>query len=139
MKQFGRRNVRKHKDIKVSDKIVTLNVSAEFDSLNKMKTTYSESKGTLVRSGKSLVTSLAFKSKVGSQKYKKLRYAIGNVSKKDLLKNIKEFEKIGKVPYKKRIPKHEPTPSYFHLVRCISKCMMISDEHNRHVHGSYAE
>ena len=55
------------------------------------------------------------------------------------MKSIKEFEKIGKVTYVKRIPKHEPNSSYFHLVRCIAKCMMRSDEHNQHVHGSYAE
>ena len=48
---------------------------------------------------------------------KRARYAIGNVSKKDLLKIIKYFEKIGKVPYVKGIPKHEPTSSYFHLVK----------------------
>ena len=52
---------------------------------------------------------------------------------------IKEFEKIGKLPYEKRIPKHDPTPSYFHLVRQLVKCMMIYDELNRHVHSSYAE
>ena len=40
---------------------------------------------------------------------------------------------------RKRIPKHEPNPRYFHLVRCITECMMRSDEHNRHVQGSYAE
>ena len=45
MKNYGRRKVRKHKEIKGSDKIVTLNISAKFDSLNKMKTTSSESKG----------------------------------------------------------------------------------------------
>ena len=39
----------------------------------------------------------------------------------------------------KRISKHEPTSSYYHLVRCIAKCMMRSDEHNRHVYGSYTE
>ena len=89
----------KHKEIKGSDKIVTLNVSAKFDSLKKMKTTSSDSKGKLVISGKGLVTALAFKTKVRSQKYKKARYAIGNFIKKDLSKIIKEFEKIGKVPY----------------------------------------
>ena len=41
MKNCGRRKVRKHKDIKGSEKIVTLNFSAQFDSLNKMKTTSS--------------------------------------------------------------------------------------------------
>ena len=58
---------------------------------------------------------------------------------KDLSVIIKEFEKIVKVPYVKRIPKHESTSSYYHLVRCIVECMMRSDEHNRHVHCIYAE
>ena len=139
MKNCGRRKVSKHKEIKGSDKIVTLNISAKFDSLNKMKTTSSESKGKLGISGKGLVTALVFKNKVGSQKYKKARYAIKNVSKKDLLKIIKEPEKIGKVPYVKKIPKREPIFRYYHVVRCIAKCMMRSNEHNRPVHGSYAE
>ena len=39
----------------------------------------------------------------------------------------------------KRNPKHEQTSSYNHLVGCIAECMMRSDEHNRHVHGSCAE
>ena len=64
MNNCGRYKVRKHKEIKGSDKIVTLNISAKFDSLNKMKTTSSESKVKLGRSGKGLVTALAFKTKV---------------------------------------------------------------------------
>ena len=63
MKNCGRRKVRKHKEIEGSDKIVTLNVSETFDSLNNMKTTSSESKGKLGRSGKELVTALTFKTK----------------------------------------------------------------------------
>ena len=46
-----------------------------------------------------------------SQNYEKARYAIGNVSKKELSKIIKEFEKIEKLPYEKNRPKHEPTDS----------------------------
>ena len=139
MKNCGRRKVRIHKDIKGNDKIVTLNISAKFESLNKMETTSSESKRKLGRSEKGLITALAFKTKVRSQKYKKERCAIGNVSKKDLSKTIKEFEKIKKLPYEKRILKHEPTTSYFHLVRQLAKCTIISDKQNRHVHGSYVE
>ena len=45
MKSCGRRKVRKHKEIKGSDKIVTLNISSKFDSLNKMKTKSSELEG----------------------------------------------------------------------------------------------
>ena len=41
-------------------------------------------------SGKGLITSLGFKDKVRPHKYKKARYAIGNVSKKDILKIIRE-------------------------------------------------
>ena len=111
MKNCGRRKVMKHKEIKGSDKIVTLNISAKFDSLNKMETTSSESKEKLERLAKGLVTALAFKTKVRSPRYKKVRYAIESVSEKDLSKIIKEFEKIGKLPYEKKRPKHEPTPS----------------------------
>ena len=41
MKNCGSLKVSKHKEIKGRDKIVTLNVSAKFDTLNKMKTTSS--------------------------------------------------------------------------------------------------
>ena len=78
MENYGHRIVRKHKEIRVSDKYVTLEISSKFDSLNKMKITSSESKEKLERSGKGLITSLGFKAEVRPQKYKKLRYAIGN-------------------------------------------------------------
>ena len=47
MKNCGRRNVRKHKEIKGDDKYVTLDISLKFDSLDKMKIISSESKGKL--------------------------------------------------------------------------------------------
>ena len=84
MKNCVRSNDRKHRYIKGSDKYVTLDISLKFDSLEKMKITSSESKDNFGRSGKGLITSLGLKAKVGSHKYKKARYAIGNVSKEDL-------------------------------------------------------
>ena len=81
MKNCGHRKVRKHKDIKGSDKIVTLDISAQCDILNKIETTSSESNKELERSGKGLVIALYFKTKVRSPKYKKARYAIENVGK----------------------------------------------------------
>ena len=63
--------VRKHKEIKGSDKIITLNVSEKFDSLNKMETTSSESKVKLGISGKGLVTSLDLKTKVRLKRKKR--------------------------------------------------------------------
>ena len=44
MQNCGRRNFRKHKEIKGSDKYVTLDMSLKFDSLEKMIITSSESK-----------------------------------------------------------------------------------------------
>ena len=58
MKNCGRRKVKKHKEIKDIDKIVTLDISSRFDSMNKIKTTSPESKEILERSGKGFVTSL---------------------------------------------------------------------------------
>ena len=42
-KNCGRRKVSKHKEIKGSNKYVTLDISSKFDSMDKMKTTSSES------------------------------------------------------------------------------------------------
>ena len=66
-------------------------------------------------------------------------YAIGNVSMKKLSNKIKEFKKIVKVPYLRRIPKHEPTSSYFRIVGCIVEFMLRCGEDNQHVHSGYAE
>ena len=82
---------------------------------------------------------MGFKTKARSQKYKKASYAIGNVSKKDFSKVIKEFEKIDRLPYDKKGPKHEPTDSYFHLSIQLAKCMMRSDKLNWNDHGGFKE
>ena len=60
-----------------------------------------------------MIISLGFKVKVNPHRYKKARYAIANVSKKELSKIMREFEKLEKLPYEKKKPKHEPTYSYF--------------------------
>ena len=91
------------------------------------------------RSGKGLITSLGFKSKVRPQKLKKSRYAIGNFSKKYLSKIIREFEKFEKIPYEKKRPKHEPTGSYYYPARQIMKCMMRYDTLNWHNYRGYTK
>ena len=102
MKNCGRHKVRKHKEIKDSDKILTLDISETFASLNKMETTSSESKEKSERSGIGLVTALAFNTKVRLPKYKKTRYTIGNVSEKDPSKILflffLSFGPVSKVP-----------------------------------------
>ena len=77
MKNCGQRNVRRHKEIKGSDKCVTLNIyeilniSEKFDDLKNIETTYSGSKVELEGSGKGFVTALALKTKAGSKNTKR--------------------------------------------------------------------
>ena len=80
-----------------------------------MRITSSEPKYYLGRSGKVLITSLGINTNVSPKKYKKARYAITNVSMKDISKIIKEFEKLPYKGYVHNRPKHEPTTSYFYL------------------------
>ena len=68
MKNCGRRNVRKQREIKGNEEYVTLDISLNFDNLDKMKITSLYSKHNLGRSGKGLITSLDLKAKVLPQK-----------------------------------------------------------------------
>ena len=111
MKNCDRHNVRQHREIKGSDKYVTLDIFLKFDSLDKMIITSSESKVKLGRSGKGLITSLGLKAKTKPKKYKKTRYTIENVSKKDLSNIIRDFNKLPYESYERKRPKHEPTDS----------------------------
>ena len=71
MKNCGHHDVSKHRDIKGSDKYVTLDILLKFDILDKMKIKSSESEYNLVRSGKCLISSLVINSKVRPRKYKR--------------------------------------------------------------------
>ena len=110
MRNCGQRNVRKNREFKDSDDCFTLNmndilkISEEFDNIDKMETTSSESRVKMEGPGKWLVTALDLKTKARSKKYKKARYAIGNVSEKDLLKIIREFEIFEKLTSEKKRP-----------------------------------
>ena len=70
------------------------------------------------------------KDKVRPHQYKKSRYAIVNVSKKNLSKIIREFEKLPYARYEKKRTKHDPTDSYVYLSRQLAKCLMRSDALN---------
>ena len=114
MKNCGRHNVRKHRDIKGSKKYVTLDISLKLDSLDNIRITSPESKFKWEISGKGLITSLSLKVKTRPNKYLKSRYAIRNVSEKDF-----SYES-----YEKKRHKNEPTDSYFYISRQLAKCMM---------------
>ena len=63
MKKFGCRNVRKHREIKGSDTYVTLYISLNFGSLDKMIITYSDPEDNLGGSRKGFIASLGIESK----------------------------------------------------------------------------
>ena len=115
MKFFVRRNVRKHRDIKGSEDYVTLDITLKFESLENMRITFLESKEVLGGSGKGLITSMGFKAKVRQNKYKQARYTIRNVSKKNLSKIVRYFDKLPYKSYERRRPNHEPADSYCYL------------------------
>ena len=123
-------NFRKHRETKGSYEYTALDISLKFDSLDKMKIKSSESKDNLEISGNGLITSLGLRAKARSEKYKKARYAIGNVSEKDISRIIRDFEKLPYELYERKMPKHEATETYFYLVRQLAKCTMIDDALN---------
>ena len=86
-----------------------------------------------------MINSLGFKAKVRPQKYKKARYAIRNISQKDLSKIIRESEKFEKLPYEKKSPKHEPNDSYFYSAIQLAKCTMRADILNWYNYGIYTK
>ena len=93
MRNCGKRNFSKHREIKESDERVAygnkyeiLEISEKFGILDMMETTSSGSKAKMGRSGKVFVTALTLRTKERSTKYKMARYDIGNVSMKNLVK-----------------------------------------------------
>ena len=88
-KNCGCCNVRKHRDIKDSDKYVTLDISLKFGNMEKMKITSPESKEKSVKIRKGVDYLSGFQDQIKATKIKKARYAIRNVSKKELSKIIR--------------------------------------------------
>ena len=121
MKNCGRQNVRKHRDIKDSDNYIALYINLKFGSLENMRITSSEPKDNFGIPGKGLITSLGIKEKARPNKHKKVRYVIRNVSMKDHSKIIMDFDKLLYKSYESKRNTHDPTDSYFYLARQLCK------------------
>ena len=116
-----------------------MDISLKFVSLYKIIITSSKLKDNLVRSGKGLITSLGLKIKARPKKCKKSRYAIKKISKNNLSKIIKEFDKLPYKGYKRKRTKHEPPDSYFYPAIQLAKCMIRADALNSHVYPVITE
>ena len=121
----GRHNIRKHREIKDGEKYITLEISLNFGSLDKMKITSSEPNDYLGISGKLLITSLGINTIRISKKRKNSRYAIKNISLKGIYNIINESEDFPYEGYVRKRSKHVPTDSQFYPPRHLSKCIMI--------------
>ena len=130
MKNCGCCNVRKHREIKDGEKFITLEIYLKFGSMYKIKITSSEPKDYLGISGKWLIIYLGLNTIGSSNKNKKSRYSITNVSMKEIHNIIKEFEKLPYEGYVRKRPKHEHTDSYFYLYIYLAKCMIRADTFN---------
>ena len=139
MKNCGRRNVMKYKEIRGSDKYVTLDIASKFDSMVKMKITSSESKRKLERSGKGLITSLGFKTKARSQKYKKARYAIGNVSEKDISRLLRSLRKFRNYLMRRRGPNMSLLTATFVQQESLRSVWWDPINLNWYDHGGYTK
>ena len=80
-----------------------------------------------------MITSLGLNTFLRSKKKVKSSYTISNVSMKDILNIIKEFDKLPYKGYVRERPKHEPTNSYFHTAKQLDKCLMRDDAFNSRV------
>ena len=94
MKSYDCHNLRKNREIKNSDKYITLDILLKFVSLDKNRITSSEPKDNLVRSGKWLITSLGIKDKSRPKKYKKAIYSMKSFNMKDFSNIIMYFDQL---------------------------------------------
>ena len=68
IKNCGRRNVRKHREMKIGDQYIILNISSKLDCMDKREVTSLKIKDYMVISGKGLTTSLALSTKSPNKK-----------------------------------------------------------------------
>ena len=85
MKICGRRNVRKHREIKNSEQYLVLDISSNIDCLDKREVTSSKSMDYMERSGKGMTTSLALNTK-SPNKELKARFSITEITNQDFRK-----------------------------------------------------
>ena len=124
MKNCSSKNIRKHREIKNSDKYIALCISLKFGNLDKIKIASSEPKEYLGGSGKVLIASLGLKTIRKSKNIKKTRFDINEFSIKDISNIIKEFKDVSYGGYARKSSKQMPTECYLYLPKHIEKCMM---------------
>ena len=111
-----------------------MDISLNFDSLDKMIITSSDSKVNFGKIKKEVDCLSVFQGQNKAKEIQNSRYAIVNVSKKDLSNNMRDFEILPYESYERKRPKHKPTNSYFYLSRYLTKCMMRDDALSLHVY-----
>ena len=129
MKNCGRRNVRKHREIKNGEQYIIFDISSKIDFLDKRGFTSSESKGCTVGPGNGLTKSMSLSTKIPNKKQKE-SFPITNINKQDFGSLIKKFYNSPYLGYKSIQVHNEPTEDYFFLIKYITK-IIKSERHVR--------
>ena len=123
MKNCGRRNVREHRDIKNGNQYVVLDIykvwwyGKDENHIFRTKILFGNTrKGVYYLSG----SQEHYKAK----KIKKIRFAINEVSLKDISKTIKGFKDLPYDCYARKRPKHMHTESYLYPKIQLAKFIM---------------
>ena len=126
MKSCGRRNFRKHRDIKNGEHYIALDLSLKLYCLYKRKATSLEPRDNVGRLGKGMTTSLTIRTKIPNNK-QKARTVFTDITNQYFRKLLKKFNNSPFLGYKKKRVHNEPTESYFLLIIHISNLIKIKN------------
>ena len=119
MKSFGRRNVRKNKEIKNVEQYTALEISLELDGLDKKEVTYSGSRNYVRRPVKRMTTYMTIRTRIRPNKKHKERNANTEVVPQYSMKILEEFKDIHYLLYMRIQVRNYPTEVYFFLVKDV--------------------
>ena len=115
MTSYGRRSVRKHREINNGDQYIILDISSKLDCMYKRE---------VGLSGTGTTTSMYISTK-SSNKKQKTRLYITDITKQDFRKLLKKFKNSPYIVYKIKQVYNEPAEAYFFLIKNITKIMKI--------------
>ena len=116
MQSYGRRNVRKHREINNGDKCIILDILYTLDCMYKREVTSSESRDYMVIPGKGVNTSLYIRTK-GKNKKENSGFVVTDVTNHNFRKSLKNFMNSPHLGFKSKQFHNEPTEAYFFPIK----------------------
>ena len=101
MKSYGRRNVRRHREIKNGEQYIILEISYDIYCMDKREETPSKSRYYMARTGKGMTTYMDFREKSPNNK-KNASFDITGITNQDLSKLFRKFTNSPYLGYKRK-------------------------------------